>query len=158
MFTELQLRNFRSRVDQQGETDCWPWKARTLSGYGRMTIGQKELLAHRIAVMIKTGAPIPDGRVVRHKCDNPLCCNPAHLELGTQKDNVRDMIARGRCKPPIVLGINHGQAKVSEAQVREIRKRYAAGGVSLRDLAAGYPITYKAVRKIVRRETWCHVD
>lgn len=75
--------------------ECWPWRGgRNSDGYGVFRAGRRLLLAHRIAYALAHGAP--GRRVVRHECDNPSCVNPAHLLAGTQRDNVRDMIARGR--------------------------------------------------------------
>ena len=79
-----------------GEPDaCWPWPGyRTSGGYGAFSIGQRAVAAHRIAYVIANGS---DGEgVVMHKCDNPPCCNPAHLALGTPQDNTRDAMAKGR--------------------------------------------------------------
>lgn len=74
---------------------CWNWKGATAAGYGRFKRKGKVLAAHRYAWEWVNG-PVPPGRIVRHKCDNPRCCNPDHLEVGTYRDNVADMVARGR--------------------------------------------------------------
>ena len=78
---------------------CWLWQASvTADGYGRMGIGgpgNKRMLAHRVAWQLYVGK-IPDGMLVLHKCDNPPCCNPKHLFLGTDADNARDMSRKGR--------------------------------------------------------------
>jgi hypothetical protein len=85
------------RVDRQrAPTDCWPWTGYTNTrGYGVIRINRRTVLAHRIAYQVERG-PIPDGLFVCHHCDNPPCCNPAHLFLGTQTENMRDMISKGR--------------------------------------------------------------
>lgn len=78
------------------ETECIPWSGALFrDGYGRKYLKGRYLLAHRWAWEQANG-PIPDGLVVRHKCDNPSCVNPDHLELGSQGDNVRDAVERGR--------------------------------------------------------------
>lgn len=78
---------------------CWEWRGtRNEIGYGLMNLvrkGHSDTRVHRL-MFERFVAPIPEGLVVRHKCDNPPCCNPAHLELGTQADNVNDMKVRGR--------------------------------------------------------------
>jgi HNH endonuclease len=76
---------------------CWEWqRQRNWGGYGRLTLpNQRKILAHRLAWELEFG-PIPDGLWVLHRCDNPPCCNPAHLFLGTTLDNTRDMDAKGR--------------------------------------------------------------
>ena len=75
---------------------CWPWEmSRNPQGYGKVKAGQRDIRAHRLSYELHHG-PVPAGMVVRHTCDNPPCCNPKHLLLGTHKDNTQDMIRRGR--------------------------------------------------------------
>lgn len=75
---------------------CWPWiKSRQPYGYGRFNYQGKQVQAHRVA-WILTNGPIPDDLCVLHSCDNPPCCNPDHLFLGTKGDNNRDCIRKGR--------------------------------------------------------------
>src|SRR6185295_10809571 len=95
---------------------CWEWQGwRNAGGYGVLASGpagrQKDELAHRIAWRLTNGA-IPDGLRVLHRCDNPPCCNPAHLFLGSDADNVADCIAKGRSRRA---------RRLTDVQVREIR-------------------------------------
>jgi hypothetical protein len=85
------------------DSGCWEWTGSRVghSGHGRVNINQKTHLAHRVAYEMCV-ADIPDGLYVRHKCDNPPCVNPLHLEVGTQGDNMSDMISRGRARHPIM--------------------------------------------------------
>jgi hypothetical protein len=88
---------------------CWEWTAsKNDHGYGRMTAGRGvNLKAHRVAYELHNG-PVPDDKCVLHECDNPPCCNPLHLFLGTKKDNTHDMMAKGRMSPPpIHTGDDH---------------------------------------------------
>lgn len=81
------------------DTDCWEWRGdRNELGYGRLTLTRKGLDKARVHRLMfeRYFGPIPDGSVVRHKCDNPPCSNPDHLELGTMADNSQDMVERGR--------------------------------------------------------------
>lgn len=92
---------------------------------GSSCSGGKPWLAHRVAYVLTHG-DIPDGSgyhgaVVRHKCDNPKCCNPAHLQLGTQKDNVQDMYERGRAVNNSPSGEAHGNAILNNAQREAIK-------------------------------------
>lgn len=94
---------FAARVAFAGEDECWLWQGSRTKW--RMSYGVfwdpllgREVRAHRRAYELTFG-PIPDGLIVRHKCDVPLCCNPYHLEVGTHADNSRDMVERGRNKP-----------------------------------------------------------
>jgi hypothetical protein len=88
-------------VDKRASGDCWPWKGGASSeGYGRFKRDGRLALAHRVAYADGNGG-IPEGPgyhgfVVMHSCDNPTCCNPAHLSLGTARDNARDMARKGR--------------------------------------------------------------
>lgn len=87
---------FWERV-KEVESGCWEWQGTLFSatGYGRFYFKGKDNTTHRVSYELTNG-PIPEGLVVRHECDNPLCVNPAHLIPGTLKQNTRDMIDRGR--------------------------------------------------------------
>ena len=85
-------------------------------GYGRIMVARVKYRAHRLSYSLKNG-PIPDGYVVRHKCDNPSCINPEHLEVGTQADNIADKVSRGRQ----ARGSGVGRAILTEESVRGIR-------------------------------------
>lgn len=88
------------KVDRRGPDECWPFTgSRNEHGYGLIRGEDGKLVkAHRAAYELTHG-PLPAGVVLRHSCDNPPCCNPAHGVPGTQADNVADMIARGRMHP-----------------------------------------------------------
>lgn len=121
------------------------WKS---DGYGECWVfGQREM-AHRAAYREFVG-PIPDGLVVRHKCDNRACVNPGHLCLGTQKENVHDAVRKGRhCH-----GTKNGMSKLTDNLVREIR----ASSLSTRAWARKLGISQPAIMKARRGETWAHV-
>ena len=115
----IKRRNLESRfwpkVAVTDEDKCWEWTARAKHsfGYGRMTAGRGvNLKAHQISWALKNGR-IPDGKLIRHSCDNPSCCNPSHLKVGTQVDNMQDCKRRGRLSPPPVhIGDSHPNAKL----------------------------------------------
>jgi hypothetical protein len=113
-------------------------------------------LEHRRA-WTEANGPIPDGMFVLHHCDNRACSNVEHLFLGTQTDNMRDMLAKGRGSRVGPRGEAHGHAKLTEAQVREIRDRYAAKGVTHDRLAKDYGVSSELIGLIVRRKIWKHV-
>ena len=84
------------KIDRRGDHECWPWMACTGSnGYGQLSCGGRMRLAHRLVFECEFG-PIPKGLFVCHSCDNPPCCNPEHLSIGTPKDNLRDAAQKGR--------------------------------------------------------------
>ena len=96
-FSPKFIERFWSRVDQSGGPSvCWPWtRSKTPAGYGRVNHNHAVLYTHRIAYVLATGEDIT-GLHICHACDNPLCCNPAHLWSGTALDNMRDRDAKGR--------------------------------------------------------------
>jgi hypothetical protein len=120
-------------------------------GYGKIRLGGRgsdSVLAHRLAFELQKG-PIPKGSVVRHVCDQPLCCNGSHLVLGTVADNNRDMSERGQQ----VRGERQGSSKLSEELVRSIRKDTR----SQSEIARTYGISQTTVHRIKSRERWKHV-
>lgn len=116
---------------------CWPWDKPHPKGYGQIWYEGRQRWAHQ-AVYMATYGPIPEGLVIRHRCDNNRCINPNHLELGTVRDNNLDRLRRGR--------LDH---ILKPAQVVEIRRRYAAGGVRQRDLAEEFGVQRPAISRIV---------
>lgn len=135
---------------------CWEWTGyKDRDGYGRLCLfklsGRPRALTHRIAYTLARGS-VPDGMCVLHRCDNPPCCNPEHLFLGTNTENQADKVAKARqC-----VGEASGAAKLTEASVKEIRL-LAGTGLRQKDIAAMFGITQPNVGYIVRRETWTHI-
>lgn len=135
---------------------CWVWVAsRSSSGYGQLssTRNGSPLRAHVVSWQIHYG-PVTHRLWVLHKCDNRPCVRPEHLFLGTNGDNSADMAMKKRS----TLGERNARAKLTVAQVIEIRRRYAAGGISGRKLAAEMGIGYGAIDNILRRINWRHLD
>ncbi len=148
---EQAINAFWSRVDKSGGDDaCWNWlAARKMTGYGQMQWNGKIHSAHHISWMLTRGQ-IPNGLHVLHTCDNPSCVNPSHLWLGTNRDNSDDRERKGRGHDK--RGERNGRCKISDVQVEEIRRRYAAGGVSQSKLASEYGLVQSYVGKIVTRK------
>lgn len=116
---------FEKRIIEDG---CWIWTGATTKpdplGYGRLRLDGEYICAHVLAYR-NTYGHIPPGMKVLHSCDRPRCFNPEHLRLGTQADNMRDMKDRGRERK--ASGETHGRAKLTLAQVQDIRLRRKAG-------------------------------
>lgn len=151
--TDADVERFESRVDRSAGPDaCHLWTAaRTTDGYGHMWVGgRRKVRAHRVAYVLAYGVT-PAGLVVRHRCDNPPCCNPAHLTLGSIRDNVHDTVERGRHVP--CPGESHGRAKLTEADVNAMRRRARAGAKYV-DLAAEYGVSDAVARDAVTGRKW----
>lgn len=152
--TDKDIQRFWKKVDQSGGPDaCWLWTGTITQGYGKFGYQRIIAGAHRVMWIITHGT-IPEGLEVCHRCDNPSCVNPAHLFLGTHADNMhdRDRKKRNNC----VQGENHGVAKLTNEQVREIRRRYAEGGITQKELAREYGMTN--ISYIIRRKFWRTIE
>jgi len=125
---------------------CWEWKkSKHKQGYGNFPYKRKCLLAHRVAWMLFNGE-LNEDILVLHKCDNPPCCNPEHLFLGTDYDNVKDSIFKGRFTR--TRGETHFFSKLTDCEVAEIKKLHAAG-IKQKDIANKFSIVRQTVRNIV---------
>lgn len=135
---------------------CWEWQGRCeTNGYARIKRKQsrQQVAVHRLSWEMVNG-PIPDGLDVLHKCDNRKCVRPSHLFLGTDVDNMQDMLKKGRANK--ARGERHGNAELVEQDIRAIRKLYEAGS-TLKEIADGYGISEMHASRIVRRLRWAHV-
>ena len=166
-----------------GAYGCWLWVGHIQGGgYGTLHIRPHLHLAHRLSWELNVG-PIPEGQNVLHHCDNPPCVRPSHLFLGSHADNVRDMVAKGRNakgernganthperwqrgddhwsrRNPerVTRGSRHGKSKLTEYQVRNIR-RLKTEGWTERRLAAEFGVREGTIHFIVMRQTWKHVE
>lgn len=134
---------------------CWNWiYGTTGQGYPQLKVDGKFVGAHRHSWSLVNG-PIPAGMVICHRCDNPICVNPAHLFAGTQKDNLADMRAKGRARGG-ALGIRNGSAKLIEEDVRRIREALLFGAKGT-DLAEVYGVHSSIIYSIRDRRTWKQV-
>lgn len=133
---------------------CWLWTGGGGDGrYGHFSINGGSIRCHRWIYEFVC-EPIPDGQVIRHRCDNPKCVNPAHLEVGTYAQNTADAVQRGRWANR--QGVKHPLAVLGEVEVKEIR-RLASCGMTQKQIATRYEISSQHVGKIVRRESWGHI-
>lgn len=141
---------FRSLLTPEGG-GCLVWtRSRIRGGYGQLKIGGRVLRAHRVAFELWNG-PIPVGVFVCHSCDNPPCCNPDHLFIGTAADNVADMLAKGRGQS--ATGARNYQAKLTPEIVNEARRAHLAGA-SGRALARQYGVSHPTMQALLTGHTW----
>lgn len=145
--------------------NCWEWTGvKTPEGYGVLSIGgrgrSRNVVASRLSFQLFKGE-IPAGLNVCHKCDNRGCVNPEHLFVGTQLDNIRDMIRKGRSNYTGALnprkGEAHGMSKLTEADVREIRSTYKRYVVTRPMLAKKFGVSRDIIGSVLCWEIWKHV-
>ena len=141
---------FWALVDRSGTPlSCWPFIGMlSREGYGRFKISSKNTGAHRVAFRLATSID-PVGMNVCHKCDNPACCNPAHLFLGSQADNIKDCIQKGR----FPKGQFQGNAKLTEKQVKQIR----SSDLRQAELAQLYGVSQSLISAVQTGKAWSHV-
>jgi hypothetical protein len=156
--SEKDIARFWSHVDRRDPGECWPWLTGKKHGYGAFAFGSRSdgtratVPAHRVAYYLTHGRwPKP---CCLHACDNPPCCNPAHLFEGTHEDNVADRQAKGRTN--VRRGEAHPSTHLTERDIQDIR---ALSGVGLtqRELAERYGIRQPAMFDIIHRNTWANV-
>lgn len=147
---------FWPKVKIGAPDECWEWQAyRNKLGYGVIGTGSnRSALAHRVAWTLSKGQ-IPASLLVCHRCDNPACCNPDHLWLGTNAENIADMKAKRRARAP--RGASHKLSKLTDEIVREIRRDYVPRQVSQEHLARRYGVSQILVSLVIRRKIWTHV-
>lgn len=222
---------FWEKVQKSNSPDgCWIWiGARFSNGYGHIGINKKSCLAHRVAWELERG-PIPDGLVLRHKCDTPACVRVSHLLLGTHSDNSQDMVNRNRqtiltgekhpgfgvyrefcakghpmtpdnviitgdarrclicyrasnragalryarrhrdeinkkrqrqrdeARVGPAIGERHGNAKLTDVKVMQIRTMYASGDITQEQLANKFGVSESLIGQVVNRKIWKHID
>jgi hypothetical protein len=150
---------FWSFVDKDGKQvdyvigRCWKWlgSINKHNGYGRFWIDNDTVMAHRYSYELHVGK-IPNNLLVLHKCDNPDCTNPEHLFLGTNLDNVRDKISKGRNANQ--SGENNPRAKLKENEVIEIRQLYSTGYYLQKELAIMFNTPLSSINQIITGKRW----
>lgn len=183
ILNKAQVARFHAKVKKRGELECWDWQAaRSKTGYGLFNVSGVMRLAHRVAYVVYKGA-FPEYFCVCHSCDNPRCCNPAHLWLGTQSQNHRDMCSKkreprgeshGLVKAPwkaahgdrngsrkyierMPRGEANAAAKLNASSVREIRAMSESGRFKTNEIAEKYGVSRANVIAIHKRKTWKHL-
>lgn len=146
-------------VDVKGPDDCWEWQGfiSQIAGHGKFQINRITYPASRIALKLHVGRMLSREELACHKCDNPPCCNPAHLFIGSTKDNALDAKAKGRLHQwsGARRGENNPCAKLQEHQVREIRK--LRGTMTTKQIAQKFGVRPGAIMAIFTGQNWGHV-
>ena len=147
-------RRFISKVKVDVPDVCWLWQGSCQAkGYGRFRLRGKIYGTHRLMYAAASGTN-PGQLVVMHTCDVPQCVSPFHLKLATQRENVLDMVLKGRKSKIVPQGEEHGGAVLTSSVVQAIRDEYAAGAALQRELASKYGVCAHGVTDIVRGKTW----
>lgn len=151
------LDRFMGKV-KKVESGCWEWQGcKDSYGYGFSIFNGQQTRAHRVSFLLFKGE-ITRGNVILHSCDNTSCVNPNHLSQGTQKENVRDSVKKGRHKSSFQeisqRGINNPQAKLTEDQVRGIK--YSIGKTK-QSLSSEFKVSRRLVGMILSGERWSHI-
>lgn len=150
---EFQIQRFWNKIDIRSDDECWEWQWSKRKGYGHIRINYIHYDAHRLAYELTYGK-IPKGLCVLHLCNNPGCCNPKHLELGTQLTNMKYKVKCGH-NP---MGEKSSLHKINNEQVITIRKMYKTGKYSQRELGKKYNISQTEVYKILKNLGWAHIN
>jgi DNA-binding XRE family transcriptional regulator len=135
----IRVTEFWMSVDRGAPDECWPWTGYTEDGYGRFLIDDRMIGAHELALSFSTGERRLPELDTCHSCNNPPCCNPAHLRFDTRQSNVDDMVRAGRQRT---------SARLSDDDVRMIRRRREAGA-NQDDLAEQFGVAASYISMIV---------
>lgn len=145
---------FWSKVEKRESDECWPWLGHCRpSGYGWFHLRGRPTNASRAAYLLTHGVELSSDDYVCHSCDNPQCCNPAHLWLGDVAANTRDMDKKGRRVVAVRRGKDHHNARLSADAARQIVR----SAKSARELAAQYGVTPAAIYNVRKGKAWAHV-
>ena len=143
-----------SNIEFDTNGGCWFWTASLSHGYGRLRHHGRAHRAHRVSYLAFRGA-LAATDLLLHQCDIPCCVNPHHLRIGTQRQNLEEMSARGRRNDP--RGTRNPNAKLDDDKVRAIRALVVAGDFH-HDIAARFNISDSRVSRIANRHEWKHVE
>jgi hypothetical protein len=143
---------FWSKVDVRGPDECWLWKAaRQVHGYGAFRVDGETKISSRFSFFLTHGR-WPEGFCC-HSCDNPPCCNPAHLFEGSQDSNMKDAGSKGR----MPRGERHWNSKLTTGDVQDIVANYTLCRVTQRELGIRYGVGPDVISRIVTGKRWRHV-
>lgn len=133
------------------EDSCWEWTGSKRRKYGRVSVYRKSFSAHRVAYFLNEGVD-PKGEIVMHKCDNPICVNPEHLSLGSNKDNTDDMMSKNRGTKQFRSGENHRMSKLTNENILDIREK--SGKFTQKEIAKIYSVDQALISRIINNKLW----
>jgi hypothetical protein len=154
----IKVRIFRDYT-KKCENGCWEWTgAKLKSGYGRIEFLRKYRYIHRMSMYLWRGFDINSKLLVCHHCDNPPCFNPNHLFIGTQKDNIKDAVKKGRMRGGYnpAIGEKCGSAKLKEVDIRRIRNLYPK--INSPRLAKIFGVSQACISRIINKKSWKHIQ
>lgn len=147
--------SFWANTDRSDPAACWEWHGALFTdGYGTIKFKGRQWRAHRLAYFL-THPAANQTLCVLHRCDNPPCCNPAHLFLGTKTDNAKDRQQKGRTSR--LFGESHGLSKLKTESVLQMRKLYSDKIATQYELASAFGVSQSTVSDIIRRVAWPHI-
>jgi hypothetical protein len=166
--TPQDIQRFHKNYHILSTEQCWRWTGRKVQdGYGYFQVKKKRYIASRVAYFLHFGID-PSELNVLHTCDNPPCCNPEHLFLGTQPQNIADMVSKKRNKsmplnqnrqhihPEMVTGSKNPRSKLTEDQVKSIREQLSKG-ITAREIAKQFNVHASLIGHIKHRRNWTHI-
>jgi len=145
--------------DILNENECWEWQGsinHKKGGYGQLSHNNKLLKAHRVSYEIHYAKPLNELHCL-HKCDNPSCVNPMHLFAGTNLDNIRDKVSKGRCYTGNQKGEKNGASKLTDSDVIKIRELYKTGNYTTFKLGEMYNVNRSTISYIINNKTFKHL-
>lgn len=160
MITDEELKQrFMDKVYIEPNSGCWLWEGATTVGYGSFYKDRKSNLAHRVSYEMFVGE-IPNsdsyhGMCVLHKCDIPSCVNPDHLFIGTQADNMHNMISKERSGS---IGSDSNFAKLNEFQIRVIKRLLSFNTMKQHEIGRLFEVHQCAISRIKNKKRWSHIE
>jgi hypothetical protein len=146
-----------AQIDKNGPNGCWIWTGMVNSwGYGAMNLGNGRRMAavHRVIYQRHIGKELPASAFCLHRCDTPRCVNPEHIFLGDHAENMADMVRKDRH----TRGARNHTARLTDAQVIEIRRSYSGAWGEITRLAEVYGVSEAAMRAVIRGASWKHLN
>jgi len=151
--TQKDINRFFEKVSPPNKNECWEWLYVGKGRYGKFSLHGKKFQAHRLSYFIYNGYMPKKDEYVCHKCDNPKCVNPDHLFLGTQQDNMDDMVSKGRS--PNNHGDRNPRATLSQEDVDRMRLMYK-NGMTRMEISSIFNTTETTTHNILSGRTWSH--